>query len=141
MCSVLRIDRDHRDASFLRFAPQDLKEPAPASVVCGLREPTSGDTFDVEDFVGYQSAPVNQFAGFLKLRGLVHVRDRTSLRLVKTAALFESRVVKAAVDFERRLEGFRLGTVGIEAVLEGLPHAEIVREKDVILNMRNLRKE
>ena len=79
-------------------------------------------------------------ASFLKLRGLVHVRDRTSLRLVKIAALFKSRVVKAAVGFEHRLESFRFGTVGMEAILEGLPQAEIVREKDVILNMRHLRK-
>lgn len=62
---VFGIDCDNSHASVLCFACEDVEELRPTRVVRGLRQPGSGDTLDVQGFVGDEAVGIHQLPGFL----------------------------------------------------------------------------
>ena len=68
----------------------------------------------------------DNLAGLLEPPRLLAVGDRMPLGFVDVPAFSEGEVVQAAVRFEHRVKSLYLRAVWIKAVLERLPHAEIV---------------
>ena len=68
-------------------------------------------------------------SGLLEPAGLLYVGNRSPPGLVDLPAFFESGVVEAAVGLEHRIESFGLRAVGVESVLERLPHQNDCTDK------------